>query len=233
MTQATPCSLMFHTFILASLCLAPMIGRSQDNPVGPSTQGPDPAYGNCPAPAQSGVNVCQPTDFGGASPLQVIAAATGGRGEVKGVQLWADGSKVAEVNGNVFNQTVKLALGNHQLTLVELDSTGFYVKSAPVPVLIRFDGGNPCDPPNAPGVHVCQPDGCHGYPWTTLAAAGTGVNPPVVRMELWVDGAKMANFPGNKIDTDMNLPDFSYGTIIEVDSKGGFIKSPPYLIVSC
>lgn len=230
MTRTKSYPLTFEILAVAILCLISIAGRSQEDTLNSATQ-TDPAYGNCHAPTQSGLNVCNAESL--ASPFQVIAAATGGRGEVRVVQLWADGSKLAEVGSNVFNQTVQLPFGKHALTLVELDSTGYYLKTDPIPVEIRYMNNGNCDPPLAPGVHVCEPSGCNLQGYTTVVAAGTGANGPVVRMELWVGNTKYANFPGNRINTNLNLPDYSYGTIIEVDSKGGFIKSAPFLIVSC
>jgi hypothetical protein len=166
----------------------------------------------------------------------VIVSATGGRGEVILVELWADGSKVLEVGGNVFNLPVRLPAGNHELTLVELDSTGFYVRSDPIQLQIQGVEDEPCDPPSSPGVHVCEPSqpyGCHTAPWSTIVAAGKGVSGPVVRMELWVGNAKIANFPGNRINTNLYLQDYGFATVIEVDSSGGFVKSAPFQILPC
>lgn len=239
MAEARPYLPTFEILVVATLCLAALSSWSQDNAVGPATQGPDRAYGDCAAPTQSGVNVCSPKKFQFAtflnSPFQVIASATGGRGEVRVVQVWADGSKIGEVGGNVFNQAVRLPVGSHELTLVELDSTGFYVKSSPISLDIEGDGLSPCDPPNSPGVNVCVPyqGGCHDYPFSTIVAAGRGADGPVVRMELWVGNTKIANSPGNRIDTNLYLHEYSYGTIIEVDSKGGYIKSQPFWIEPC
>ena len=84
MAQVRCFPLMLGILVVSILCLSSVSGWSQDDAVGPASQGPDPAYGNCPAPTKSGVSVCQPTGSGYlASPFQVIAAATGGRGEVK------------------------------------------------------------------------------------------------------------------------------------------------------
>jgi hypothetical protein len=52
-------------------------------------------------------------------------------------------------------------------------------------------------------------------------------------MELWDNGVKLANFPGDQLNTNMFLRDFDQVTIIEVDSKGNYIKSAVYIIQSC
>jgi hypothetical protein len=43
----------------------------------------------------------------------------------------------------------------------------------------------------------------------------------------------VANFPGDRINTNLFLQDFSTVTIYEVDSKGGSIKSAPIVVQSC
>lgn len=45
------------------------------------------------------------------------------------------------------------------------------------------------------------------------------------RLTCWVNSTKIANFPGNTINTAIDLPDFSTVTIIEVDTKGAYIRS--------
>jgi hypothetical protein len=68
----------------------------------------------------------------------------------------------------------------------------------------------------------------------TVVAAGTGASGTVSRMELWLNSTKLANFPGNHINTSFSyIPDFNKITIIEVDSQGHYIKSAPITLLSC
>jgi hypothetical protein len=89
--------------------------------------------------------------------------------------------------------------------------------------------------PGGPGVNVCAPirGSCHTSAWVTVLAAAKGNSGTVSRMELWVNGGKVANFPGDRINTNLFLQDFSTVTIYEVDSKGGSIKSAPIVVQSC
>jgi len=52
-------------------------------------------------------------------------------------------------------------------------------------------------------------------------------------MELWINGVKVANFPGNHINTNLSIGSFgTYSveiTVVEVDSNGNYIKSAPIL----
>ncbi len=84
-----------------------------------------------------------------------------------------------------------------------------------------------CSPPNAPGVNFCAPSAGQTYSSPVhFSAAGTGANPPVNHMELWIDGDKINDYPGNTMDANVSLGTGSHGaTAVEVDSHGAYIKS--------
>ena len=198
------------------------------------------AYGGCSAPAQAGVHVCfpsGPSGFFAGSPMQVIATGTGGGGPVKLMEVFVDGKKVAQASGNLFDAPITIATGQHTLTVVELDTTGSYKKSTRQTLVVDNSTANEvCTAPGSPRVNVCIPQsgGCHTAAYSTFVATGTGASGTVSRMELWVNGTKLANFPGNHINTNFSfLPDFDKVTIIEIDSKGAYIKSTPIVLQSC
>jgi hypothetical protein len=189
---------------------------------------PPTGYGNCPAPANPGFNICNPGEpntfaWETDAPVQVIAAATSETGQVQTMEVWADGKKVAESQGTPFDSPINLDSGTHTLRVVEIDSTGAVAKSAPFQVSVQggAGGGNGCSAPSEPGVHVCNPSpgGCNSQSWVTIDATGKGASGKVERMELWIDGTDIANFPGNEIGTNLIMV---YGEvkIVEVDSKG-------------
>jgi Big-like domain-containing protein len=195
-----------------------------------------PAYGGCSAPAKEGAKFCAPyANSSINAPFQVIASGTSGRGQVKLMELWADGKKVTQTNGTPFDEPVTLPAGTHELTVIELDTTGAFAKSARLTVSVEGNNGDTCNLPGGPGVNVCEPirDSCHTSSWVTVLAAAKGRSGTVSRMELWVNGGKIANFPGDRINTNLFIQDFSTVTIYEVDSKGGFIKSASIVIQSC
>ncbi len=199
-----------------------------------------PAYGGCTAPTSAGVHICAPFIYATAttidSPFQLIAAGTGSSGPVRTMQVWIDGKKVSQVYGNLFDAPVTVAAGAHRLVVVEQDTTGAYRKSSPIYMTIQGStAAETCAAPGTPGVNVCIPaeGSCHTAGWTTIVAAGTGASGTVSRMELWKGGTKLANFAGNRINTNLYLTDYSQITIIEVDSKGAYIKSVPITILSC
>jgi hypothetical protein len=58
-----------------------------------------------------------------------------------------------------------------------------------------------------------------------VVAAGKGKSGTVSRMELWFEGAKIANFPGDLINTNLVMLGPGTITIYEVDSKGASVAS--------
>jgi hypothetical protein len=196
-----------------------------------------PAYSGCPAPASEGVNICVPFIHNGVigSPFQLIASATSGRGQVVTMELWADGKKVTQADRTPFDEPITLPEGTHTLIVIEVSTTGAFVKSAPLTVTVENRGDTTCTLPAGPGVKVCQPvqGTCHTAPWVQVLAAAKGQSGTVNRMELWVNGGKLANFPGDRINTNLVIQDFDTVTIYEVDSKGGYIKAPPIVVQSC
>ena len=191
-------------------------------------------YGRCTPPAQQGVTICMP--YAGAevrSPFQLIAAGTSGRGQVASMQLWADGKKIMQTTGTPFDEPVALPVGNHQLTLIEVDDTGYYAKSTPLNITVSEADGisDACSPPGAPGVTICLPQGpCNENPWLEVSAAATGQTGPVVRMEMWITGpnyaAKIANFPGAHFQSNPIFFDSPYTLEIwEIDSNGHALKA--------
>ena len=107
------------------------------------------------------------------------------------------------------------------LRVTATDSIGEQIKSAAFSVSVQEDIAESCSEPDKPGVHVCapEPNGCNTQPWVPIEAAGRGKSGSVSRMELWVNGVKIANFPGNKINTSL-IQVFGTVKIDEVDSKG-------------
>jgi hypothetical protein len=215
---------------------SPFLLFSQSTGTASSATAALPAYGGCPAPASEGVKICAPyMNSSINAPFQVIASGTSGRGQVKLMELWADGKKITQTGGTPFDEPVTLAAGTHVLTVIEVGTTGAFAKSAPLTVSVEGNNGDTCNLPGGPGVNVCEPmrGSCHTTSWVTVLAAAKGQSGTVNRMELWVNGGKIANFPGDRINTNLFIQDFNTVTIYEVDSKGGFIKAAPILLQSC
>jgi hypothetical protein len=185
-----------------------------------------PAYGGCNAPTGAGINICEPGEpssnvWETSSPLQLIAAATSSSAAVQTMEVWADGKKVAQASGTPFDEPISLDTGTHTITVIEQDAIGNEIKAAPFKIDVTGTVESNCPPPSSPGVNVCSPNagGCNTQPWVEFTAAGRGASGKVERMELWVDHDKVANFPGDSINTSLIMV---YGpvSIVEYDSKG-------------
>lgn len=99
-------------------------------------------------------------------------------------------------------------------------------------LVVYLNQGTTCSVPPSAGVHVCAPSAtmtyyADGRATLTIIATGKGASGSVNHMEVWVDGAHVANYAGSKINATMYV---SVGThqvaFAEVDSKGKSIKSP-------
>ena len=216
---------------LALICSSPFALFSQTTAQTSSGAAALAPYGGCPAPSHAGVNICVPgTGFEVPSPFQVIAAGTSGRAQVRLMELWADGKKVTHTDGTPFDEPVTLGLGTHELTAIEVDTIGNFVKSTPFEVTVVPSQLDPqtekCLPPSEPGVNICTPtqNGCNTTPWVPIIASGRGRSGTVNRMELWNNGTKIANFPGDRINTNLIML-FGKVTIYEVDSKGAALSA--------
>jgi phage tail tube protein FII len=181
----------------------------------------------CPPPSAPGVNVCSPTPNSDvSSPVTFIAAGTGASGTVNHLELWIDNTKIGNYTGAEMNTSVSLAAGSHQATVVEVDSSGNYVKSTPVNFTV---GASSCTPPSAPGVNVCSPTpNADVSSPVTFIAAGTGASGTVNHLELWIDNGKIGNYTGAEMNTSVSVAAGSHQvTVVEVDSKGNYVKSTP------
>ena len=88
--------------------------------------------GPCNPPSSPGAVLCTPA-LGSTvtSPVQFTGAGTGARGSVNHLELWIDNTKIGNYTGNTMSASVPLANGSHSATLVEVDSSGAYIKSSP------------------------------------------------------------------------------------------------------
>jgi hypothetical protein len=178
----------------------------------------------CSVPAIVGVHVCNPV-VGSAysSPLQITATGKGASGTVSRMEVWLDGVKKYSNAGSSVTVSMTMTSGPHYVNVVEVDSKGAYVKSG----RINFTITATCSTPTSPGVHMCTPvTGASYSSPIVVKAAGAGASGVVSRMELWIDGKKISNYPGAFINTSVSLPaGVHQATTVEVDSKGAYLKS--------
>jgi hypothetical protein len=94
--------------------------------------------GPCAAPGSPGVNVCSPSQGATVgSPVTFTAAGTGASGTVDHLELWIDGTKIGNYPGSSMSAQVQEPSGSHTASVVEVDSTWNYVKSAPVTYTVQ------------------------------------------------------------------------------------------------
>ncbi|MGE5110340.1 MAG: FG-GAP repeat domain-containing protein [Acidobacteriaceae bacterium] len=88
---------------------------------------------SCSAPSSAGVHVCSPVAGQTyASPVTVLATGKASSGSVAHMELWIDGKKVGQYSGSQINTKVSLASGQHRLVVVEVESSGSYIKSSAI-----------------------------------------------------------------------------------------------------
>ena len=92
---------------------------------------------NCAPPAAPGVHICTPIQNGcNTQPwVEIQAAGTGASGVVSRMELWNNGTKLANFSGNRINTAVIMLFGT--VTIYEVDSKGAALSSS-----IFYDG--PC-----------------------------------------------------------------------------------------
>ena len=175
-----------------------------------------------------GAIICSPTAGAmSSSPVTFTAAGMANSGSVNHLELWIDGTKINNYAGSTLDTSVTVASGSHAATVVEVDSTGAYLKSTPVSFSVAATGA--CAAPTAAGVNVCSPiPGETTSSPVTITASGKGASGTVNHLELWIDGTKINNYSGSTLNTSVALATGSHAaTVVEVDSKGAYIKSNP------
>ncbi len=183
--------------------------------------------GSCAPPNAPGVNLCSPqTGQTYTSPVEVIAAGAGASGAVNHMELWIDGKKIGNYFADTVSTAVSLGAGSHAATVVEVDSKGAFIKSTASVFSVGSTSGA-CTPPSSPGAILCTPVAgqTYGSP-IQFTGAGTLASVAVNHLELWIDGKKIGNYPGNTINTSVAESAGSHAaTLIAVDAKGNFLKS--------
>ncbi len=83
-----------------------------------------------------------------------------------------------------------------------------------------------CKPDRA-GVHLCSPAGGKTYSGAVpFTATASGINGPVRVMQIYVDGRKYGDFPGNQLKASLNLAAGSHTAHVnELEYNGQYTKS--------
>lgn len=182
---------------------------------------------SCSPPSSPGAIVCSPASGSSTtSPVLITGAGTDRSGTVNHLELWIDGNKINNYPGNQMSMSLSLPSGKHTAAIVEVNNSGAYLKSSPSSFTVS---SNTCNPPTSAGVVLCSPAASATYSSKLqVVGAGTLSNAPVNHLELWIDGKKMGNYPGNTINTTVNSSTGSHSaTLVVVDAKGNYVKGSP------
>ena len=117
--------------------------------------------------------------------------------------------------------------GSADIAVVETSSSG--EQQLVIYLNDQSSGGSGCKTPSSPGAILCTPQAGKAYPSPVqFTGAGSGASGSVNHLELWIDGQKIGNYPGNTMATSVSLTNGSHtATLVEVDSKSNYIKSTP------
>ena len=121
--------------------------------------------------------------------------------------------------------TAPSATGTHTITATSAADSS---KTGAAGVTVVSSGGS-CSAPSSPGAILCTPAaGSTVSSPVQFSGAGTGASGSVNHLELWIDGNKINNYPGNTMTASLPLANGSHtATLVEVDSASNFIKSTP------
>ena len=149
-------------------------------------------WGGCTYPKSAqGIHLCSPATGSTGTSVSFKAAATS-FGDLRKIELWVDGKKLAEnthawEHNAWFNYTGTFANGAHHATLYAADLDNR---------LQRLDyaftaGSTPgCNAPASYGVVVCSPVSGSTVSSPVSVQAAAKVAGTLARMEVWVDGVK-------------------------------------------
>lgn len=187
------------------------------------------ASASCQAPSSPGAVLCDPQSGKTyPSPVQVSGAGAAASGKVDHLELWIDGNKIGNYPGNTVSTKISLANGSHSATLVEVDSSGNYLKSSPVSFNVG-SGSGACAPPSGTGARLCSPAaGSTVASPVHFSGAGSAGSGKVDHLELWVDGKKIGNYPGSAMTASVPLAAGKHtATLVEVNTSYQATKGSP------
>ncbi len=163
-------------------------------------------WGGCAYPrAGMGIHVCMPASST-ASPVTFNASANS-FGQLRKIELWVDGKKVAEQHHTWgprawFNLTgTTLASGTHRGVIIAAD-----IDNRQQQTVFNFTvGGAACIIPSTAGVHICSPASGSTVSSPVQVEAAAKVNGTIAQMQLWVDGVKKFTASGATLNTSISL----------------------------
>jgi hypothetical protein len=163
-------------------------------------------WGGCAYPkAGMGINVCMPASST-ASPVTFNASANS-FGQLRKMELWVDGKKVAEQHHTWgsrawFNLTgTTLASGIHRGVIIAAD-----IDNRLQQTVFNFTvGGAACLIPSTAGVNICSPASGSSVSSPVQVQATSKVTGTIAHMQLWVDGVNKFTSASTTLTTSISL----------------------------
>jgi galactose oxidase len=184
---------------------------------------------SCPAQtADPQAVICTPADgaTGLTSPVRVVGKAYSTK-TVSTTQIYLDGVKAAQVAGNSIDQSIAMSAGGHHIAVKGwfADGSGSFLKSISVTV-----GGITCPAQTTdPQVVICTPsDGATGLTSPVHVVGKAYASKALSVTQIYVDGAKVAEVPGNSIDQSLTMSAGTHRITVKAwysDGSGSFAKS--------
>jgi hypothetical protein len=188
---------------------------------------PDIPTSSCAQPsASTAVVICSPSAGSiASSPVRVSAA---GGSSVTLMELWRDGTKIANFTGRSIDTTLALTNGSHKVTVFGKNN-GTILASQAVSFTV---GSSTCTVPGSPGVNICLPaDGSTASSPVRALASGTTTG-TFYRMELWVDGRQQVFTNSRTLDWLVSLPSGRHRfAFLAVNTAGNVINRAVYVTV--
>lgn len=179
-------------------------------------------------PASPSVTICTPANGATVtSPVNIVAGTTDNASTVKYVQIYIDGVKQYQVNGNQLNTSLPMSTGAHRVTVQAQDAAGTIFKST-VNITVGTGGGGPCTLSTTdPSVTICAPANNANVTSPVNVVAGTTDSHSVTRMTIYLDGVGVYTVNANQLNA--SIPISTTGThriaVQAWDSIGQIFKS--------
>jgi hypothetical protein len=160
-------------------------------------------WGGCAFPrAGEGIRICAPSGSA-ASPVSFRASADS-FGQLRKMELWVDGNKVAEQHHTWgpyawFNFSDTLASGSHRGVMF---ATG--IDNRLQASVFNFTVGA-CSAPSSAGVHICAPTSGSNVSSPVQVQAAATITGTLSNMQLWIDGVKQYTTASKTLNTSVSL----------------------------
>jgi hypothetical protein len=165
-------------------------------------------WGRCKYPSGGQlIGLCLPSSTSTTSPVR-FAAAANSFGDIRKMELWIDGKKIAEQHHTwgqraYFDFTQSVANGSHRATIFSADIDSRQ-QSLVYPFSVGTSSG--CTAPSTAGVHICSPASGVNISSPVAVQATATVTGTFSHMELWVDGVKKYSESSSKtLTTSISL----------------------------